>query len=183
MKALKLLIFLCLAIPVLAQDIPVDVNNISDQQLAQIMIRYNLQGLAPEEVEQVLKQKGVPADQIIVLNRRIASLDPLTGASQNAFKTRTKDEITVPRKKIEIVEPSEAVSSLRVFGSEIFENQNLSFEPNLTISTPRNYVIGVGDELIVDIYGLSESTKKLKVSTEGYIRFPNFIPIIFTHIC
>ena len=177
MKALKLLIFLCLAIPVLAQDIPVDVNNISDQQLAQIMIRYNLQGLAPEEVEQVLKQKGVPADQIIVLNRRIASLDPLTGASQNAFKTRTKDEITVPRKKIEMVEPSEAVSSLRVLGSEIFENQNLSFEPNLTISTPRNYVIGVGDELIVDIYGLSESTKKLKVSTEGYIRFPNLGPI------
>jgi protein involved in polysaccharide export with SLBB domain len=177
MKALKLLIFLCLAIPVLAQDIPVDINNISDQQLAQIMLRYNLQGLAPEEVEQVLKQKGVPADQIIVLNRRIASLDPLTGASQNAYKTRTKDEITVPRKKIEIVEPSEVVSSLRVFGSEIFENQNLSFEPNLTISTPRNYVIGVGDELIVDIYGLSESTKKLKVSTEGYIRFPNLGPI------
>ena len=177
MKALKLLIFLCLAIPVLAQDIPVDVNNISDQQLAQIMIRYNLQGLAPEEVEQVLKQKGVPADQIIVLNRRIASLDPLTGASQNAFKTRTKDEITVPRKKIEMVEPSEAIIGLRVFGSEIFENQNLSFEPNLTISTPRNYVIGVGDELIVDIYGLSESTKKLKVSTEGYIRFPNLGPI------
>jgi protein involved in polysaccharide export with SLBB domain len=177
MKALKLLIFLCLAIPVLAQDIPVDINNISDQQLAQIMLRYNLQGLAPEEVEQVLKQKGVPADQIIVLNRRIASLDPLTGASQNAYKTRTKDEITVPRKKIEMVEPSEAVSSLRVFGSEIFENQNLSFEPNLTISTPRNYVIGVGDELIVDIYGLSESTKKLKVSTEGYIRFPNLGPI------
>lgn len=177
MKALKLLIFLCLAIPVLAQDIPVDINNISDQQLAQIMLRYNLQGLAPEEVEQVLKQKGVPADQIIVLNRRIASLDPLTGASQNAYKTRTKDEITVPRKKIEMVEPSEVVSSLRVFGSEIFENQNLSFEPNLTISTPRNYVIGVGDELIVDIYGLSESTKKLKVSTEGYIRFPNLGPI------
>lgn len=177
MKALKLLVFLCLAIPVLAQDIPVDINNISDQQLAQIMLRYNLQGLAPEEVEQVLKQKGVPADQIIVLNRRIASLDPLTGASQNAYKTRTQDEITVPRKKIEIVGPSEAPVGLRIFGSEIFENQNLSFEPNLTISSPRNYVLGVADEVIVDIYGLSESTKKLKINTEGYIRFPNLGPI------
>lgn len=177
MKALKLLVFLCLAIPVLAQDIPVDINNISDQQLAQIMLRYNLQGLAPEEVEQVLKQKGVPADQIIVLNRRIASLDPLTGASQNAYKTRTQDEITVPRKKIEIVGPSSAPVGLRIFGSEIFENQNLSFEPNLTISSPRNYVLGVGDEVIVDIYGLSESTKKLKINTEGYIRFPNLGPI------
>jgi protein involved in polysaccharide export with SLBB domain len=177
MKALKLLVFLSLAIPVLAQDIPVDINNISDQQLAQIMLRYNLQGLAPEEVEQVLKQKGVPADQIIVLNRRIASLDPLTGASQNAYKTRTQDEITVPRKKIEIVGPSAAPGGLRIFGSEIFENQNLSFEPNLTISSPRNYVLGVGDEVIVDIYGLSESTKKLKINTEGYIRFPNLGPI------
>lgn len=177
MKALKLLVFLCLAIPVLAQDIPVDINNISDQQLAQIMLRYNLQGLAPEEVEQVLKQKGVPADQIIVLNRRIASLDPLTGASQNAYKTRTQDEITVPRKKIDIVGPSSAPVGLRIFGSEIFENQNLSFEPNLTISSPRNYVLGVGDEMIVDIYGLSESTKKLKINTEGYIRFPNLGPI------
>ncbi len=177
MKAFRILILLILAIPVFAQDIPVDINNISDQQLAQIMVRYQLQGLAPEEVEQVLKQKGVPADQIIVLNRRIASLDPLTGSSQNAYKTKTSEEFTVPRKKIEISGPSAAPSGLRVFGSEIFENQNLSFEPNLTISTPRNYSIGVGDELIVDIYGLSESTKKLKVSTEGYIRFPNLGPI------
>jgi protein involved in polysaccharide export with SLBB domain len=38
-------------------------------------------------------------------------------------------------------------------------------------------VLGVGDEVIVDIYGLSESTKKLKINTEGYIRFPNLGPI------
>ncbi len=177
MKAFRILILLILAIPALAQEIPVDINNISDQQLAQIMVRYQLQGKAPEEIEQIMKAKGLPADQIIILNRRIAEMDPLTATSINAYKTKTKDEITVPRKKIDIVGPAAAPAGLRVFGSEIFENQNLSFEPNLTISTPRNYVIGVGDELIVDIYGLSESTKKLKVSTEGYIRFPNLGPI------
>jgi protein involved in polysaccharide export with SLBB domain len=179
MKAFRILILLILAIPVFAQEIPVDINNISDQQLAQIMVRYQLQGRAPEEIEQIMKAKGLPADQIIILNRRIAEMDPLTATSINAYKTKTKDEITVPRKKIEIEGPSSVMPGpgLRVFGSEIFENQNLSFEPNLTISTPRNYSIGVGDELIVDIYGLSESTKKLKVSTEGYIRFPNLGPI------
>ena len=177
MKAFRILILLILAIPVFAQEIPVDINNISDQQLAQIMVRYQLQGRAPEEIEQIMKAKGLPADQIIILNRRIAEMDPLTATSINAYKTKTKDEITVPRKKIDIVAPSAAPAGLRVFGSEIFENQNLSFEPNLTISTPRNYVIGVGDELIVDIYGLSESTKKLKVNTEGFIRFPNLGPI------
>ena len=171
MKAFRILILWILAIPVLAQDIPVDINNISDQQLAQIMLKYKLQGLSPQEVEQLLKEKGVPGDQIIVLNRRIASLDPLSGKSENGYRSKTTEEITVPRKKIEVAGPSAAPATLRVFGSEIFENQNLSFEPNLTISTPRNYVIGVGDELIIDIYGLSESTKKLKVSTEGYIRF------------
>jgi len=177
MKAFRILILLILAIPVFAQEIPVDVNNFSDQQIAQLMVRYQLQGKTSDEISQVLKEKGVPADQIILLNRRIASLDPLTGVSQNAYKTKTRDEITVPRKRIQILGPSTAPTGLRVFGSEIFENQYLSFEPNLTISTPRNYVIGVGDELIVDIYGLSESTKKLKVSTEGFIRFPNLGPI------
>ncbi|MFM6994730.1 MAG: SLBB domain-containing protein [Sediminibacterium sp.] len=177
MKAFRILILWILAIPVFAQEIPVDVNNFSDQQIAQLMVRYQLQGKTPDEISQVLKEKGVPADQIILLNRRIASLDPLTGVSQNAYKTKTKDEITVPRKRIPVLGPSAAPTGLRVFGSEIFENQYLSFEPNLTISTPRNYVIGVGDEIIVDIFGLSESTKKLKVSTEGYIRFPNLGPI------
>ena len=177
MKAFRILILWILAIPVLAQDIPVDINNISDQQLAQIMLKYKLQGLSPQEVEQLLKEKGVPGDQIIVLNRRIASLDPLSGKSENGYRSKTTEEITVPRKKIEVAGPAAAPVVLRVFGSDIFENQNLSFEPNLTISTPRNYVIGVGDELIIDIYGLSESTKKLKVSTEGYIRFPNLGPI------
>lgn len=179
MKALRLLILLILAVPVFAQDIPVDINNISDQQLAQIMLKYKLHGLAPQEVEQLLKEKGVPGDQIIVLNRRIASLDPLSGKSEIGYRSKTSEEITVPRKSVVMYAPAgtPGTSSLRIFGSEIFENQNLSFEPNLSISTPRNYVLGVGDELIVDIYGLSESTKKLKVSTEGYIRFPNLGPI------
>ena len=58
MKAFRILILLILAIPVFAQDIPVDINNISDQQLAQIMLKYKLQGLSPQEVEQLLKEKG-----------------------------------------------------------------------------------------------------------------------------
>ena len=185
MKAFRILILLILAIPVFAQDIPVDVNNISDQQLAQIMVRYQLQGKAPEEIEQVMKLKGLPPEQILILNRRIAEMDPLTGASMNSYKSKTRDENSVPRKKIKIIPPysstdNQSVPSedkLSIFGMEIFDNQNLSFEPNLTISTPRNYVIGVGDELIIDIFGLSESTKKLKVTTEGYIRFPNLGPI------
>ncbi len=91
MKVLRLLIVLILAIPAFAQEIPVDINNISDQQLAQIMVRYQLQGKSPDEIEQIMKAKGLPPEQIIILNRRIAERDPLTATSINAYKTKTKD--------------------------------------------------------------------------------------------
>ena len=91
MKAFRILILLILAIPVFAQEIPVDVNNISDQQLAQIMVRYQLQGKAPEEIEQVMKLKGLQPEQILILNRRIAEMDPLTGDSMNSYKSKTRD--------------------------------------------------------------------------------------------
>jgi protein involved in polysaccharide export with SLBB domain len=60
-----------------------------------------------------------------------------------------------------------------VFGASIFDNEDLSFEPNLNIATPQGYIIGVGDQMVVDVYGLSDITKKLKVTAEGDIRFPN----------
>ena len=55
MKAFRILILFLLTLPAIAQDIPVDINNISDQQLAQIMLKYKLQGMSPQEVEQTLK--------------------------------------------------------------------------------------------------------------------------------
>ena len=186
MKVYRLILLLLLSWPVFAQDMPVDINNISDMQLAQIMVRYQLQGRGPDEIEQIMKLKGLPPEQILLLNRRIAEMDPLTGASMTTYKSKTKDDHSVPRKRIKLIPPYYSTESsvadtggvkLPIFGAEIFENQNLSFEPNLTISTPRNYVIGVGDELTIDIFGFSESTKKLRVTTEGFIRFPNLGPI------
>ncbi|MDE5783991.1 MAG: polysaccharide biosynthesis/export family protein, partial [Prevotella sp.] len=41
----------------------------------------------------------------------------------------------------------------RIFGHDIFNNENLSFEPNMNIATPRDYRLGPGDVVIVDIYG------------------------------
>lgn len=64
-----------------------------------------------------------------------------------------------------------------IFGSHLFKKQNLTFEPRLNIATPMNYLLGVYDELIIDISGLYEATYKLKVSPEGTIRIPNIGPI------
>jgi len=64
-----------------------------------------------------------------------------------------------------------------VFGSYLFSGQNLTFEPNLNIPTPSNYILGTLDELIIDISGQYEANYKIKVSPEGFIRIPNITPV------
>ncbi len=64
-----------------------------------------------------------------------------------------------------------------IFGRNIFRSKKLSFEPNTSMAIGSNYVVGPGDELIVDIYGASQSSAKYKVSPEGNITIPRIGPI------
>ena len=70
-----------------------------------------------------------------------------------------------------------APSGKRVFGRDIFNNKKLSFEPQMNIATPQNYVVGPGDQLIIDIYGASQQSLKLTVSPDGDVTVPEFGPI------
>lgn len=65
----------------------------------------------------------------------------------------------------------------RIFGHDIFNNENLSFEPNMNIATPRDYRLGPGDVVIVDIYGASQESQTLTVSPDGDINIDGFGPI------
>lgn len=64
-----------------------------------------------------------------------------------------------------------------MFGRDIFNNKNLSFEPVMNIATPQNYVLGPGDQLIIDIYGASQESMKLTVSPEGDVTIPDYGPV------
>lgn len=61
----------------------------------------------------------------------------------------------------------------RIFGYEVFSNPDLqrSYTPSPTMATPRNYIVGPGDQLIIRIYGYSETDFSQKVSPEGYVYF------------
>ena len=56
----------------------------------------------------------------------------------------------------------------KVFGRDIFNNKELSFEPNMNIATPQNYRLGPGDAVIIDIYGASQRTIESTVSPEDF---------------
>ena len=65
----------------------------------------------------------------------------------------------------------------KVFGRDIFNNKNLSFEPAMNIATPQNYRLGPGDAVIVDVYGASQKTFDTSVSPDGDIVVEGFGPI------
>lgn len=59
----------------------------------------------------------------------------------------------------------------KIFGEDLFKSNNrLTFEPNLRMATPKSYVIGPDDELLIDITGDNEANYQLKVNPEGTIR-------------
>lgn len=65
----------------------------------------------------------------------------------------------------------------QVFGRNIFNRTDLSFEPSMNIATPQNYVLGPGDAVIVDVYGASQKTFNTTVSPDGEITIEGFGPI------
>ncbi|MBO9153252.1 SLBB domain-containing protein [Chitinophaga sp. GCM10012297] len=65
----------------------------------------------------------------------------------------------------------------KIFGTELFSNKNLTFEPNLRMATPPNYRLAAGDELVIDVYGYSEVQHKVKVTPEGHVRIPYLGPV------
>lgn len=162
-----------------AQGLPVNIESLSDEQLIQLATKYNLMGLSESELEAKAKEAGLGSDQILLLKKRIALLDPSVAGGQLAYSNKTDSYVL--RNKVLTKGPSirskDSSAVLQVFGAEIFDNLDLSFEPNLSIATPSQYIIGVNDQLVIDVYGVSDVTKKLKVTTEGDIRFPNLGPI------
>ena len=64
-----------------------------------------------------------------------------------------------------------------VFGRDIFNKKALSFEPNMNIATPSNYVIGPGDKVFVDVYGASQRSEQLQVTPDGTIMVTGYGPV------
>lgn len=65
----------------------------------------------------------------------------------------------------------------RIFGRDIFNNKDLTFEPAMNIATPQNYRLGPGDAVYIDIYGASQKTIEATVSPDGEVTIEGFGPV------
>lgn len=66
-----------------------------------------------------------------------------------------------------------APGAKNVFGRNIFRNGNLTFSPSANLPTPVNYVLGPGDEVIIDIWGTNQATIRRTISPDGTINIPD----------
>lgn len=151
----------------------INIDQLSDQQLKQYMDQASLSGLSDAELEAQAKAKGLSAEQIQKLKVRASALNSASKGTNNDI---TESRAVTSAKKIGS-ETNANPDEIKVFGADLFSRENLTFEPNLQIPTPRNYLIGVGDQLNIDLFGFSDVNYILKVSPEGTIRIPNSGPL------
>lgn len=146
-------------------------SQISDAQLQQYLSQAKERGLTEDQVEAELLKRGLPESEMAELRTRIQQLS----AAQTDTQTNTSSSANVDTKrKLPVINPllnprQEDVKTSRVFGAELFANNSLNFEPDLKMATPKNYVIGPDDELLLNIYGLNLSQQTLKVSPDGTV--------------
>ena len=109
---------------------------------------------------------------------RNENLDPNDPVYQNQYGDLNQDRYNNNQNRPrENNQPPLSETQKRIFGAPIFQNAYLDFAPNLRLATPKNYILGPDDELIVDIYGNSVDNFRLKVSPEGTVKMLNLAPV------
>lgn len=161
-------LFLVLSVSVFAQ-LPSDLSNIksseiADEQLLQFIQKAQLSGMSESDIMAQFKQRGLPDTESQDLSKRVNNL--LENAAVNKPSTVLSSKETGASA---LVLQNKTVEPSNVFGVDLFASSNPLFVSNLNIATPANYMVGPGDELILEIFGNNISSQKLMVSREGFI--------------
>ena len=161
----------------------VNVNNLSDQQIQQIVNEVNARGLTIDQAAQMAQMQGATPIQIEQLKRRIQELNFSKGksiANPAAQSVQTKTSTREAFSEKAVVNASPEVK--RIFGFQLFNSENLTFEPPVNIPTPQNYVLGIDDELTISIWGASQQTYQLRIENNGAINIPDVGPVYVSGI-
>ncbi len=172
----------------------VNAQSMTDDQVLKEAVSAKKQGLSETDIASRLLKKGATMAQIQKLRRQYASqitkqgldsnVDNAISNVQDRMRTNreSNDNDIVTREGDEApqyvapVEP-ETTTGKKVFGRDIFNNKALTFEPQMNIATPQNYVVGPGDQIIIDVYGDTQKSEQLQVSPDGDVVVPDYGPI------
>ncbi|RZA00283.1 MAG: capsule biosynthesis protein [Sphingobacteriaceae bacterium] len=172
-----LLIFLAYK-PVKAQGLgtditAVEVSSLTDAQIRSLAAQQKAANISDSELIHGLMQKGMDADQARLLQVR---LNEVRGTNENSGDTTSSNSNSRRslNYKIDTLNNPGQGNNIgpKIFGADLFRNNNSSFEPNLKLATPVNYVLGPEDQLNIAVYGASSVNWKLDISPDGNINIP-----------
>jgi protein involved in polysaccharide export with SLBB domain len=159
---------------VLAQDLlkgqnlsTLKVDYLSDADLAKLRSQLQSNNMTIDQAEPMALAKGMSAAEFAKLKARLGGGTTATKAKQTS-EGLSNEEYNRKQEPILNKKVKDTLNSL-VFGSELFDNPTLNFEPNLKLATPVNYVLGPGDELQISVYGIQEFSDAVPVTVEGKV--------------
>lgn len=161
------------------------VDNLSDAQIEQLIKKAEASGLSPNQLETLARERGMPASEAAKLRERINSLKSSLGTNSNSkdagggLRTFQGEQGEDMFDSIRRADPYYDLTPTqkKIFGFKLFHNRELDFSPSLNMPTPQSYVIGAGDQLLIDIYGASQQSYDLTVTPEGRVFVPNVGPV------
>lgn len=166
------------------------VDNLSDAQIEQLIKRAEASGMNEQQLEAMAIERGMPSVEVAKLRQRINALrggSKLKGQSDSNLASKP-GSLRLMESQIQEIDPFDSLrksdpyydltpTQKKIFGYKLFHNRNLDFNPSLNLPTPQNYLIGAGDQLLIDVYGASQQSFDLTVTPEGRIFIPNLGPI------
>ena len=156
----------------------VNVNNLNDSQIQRIMQEIQTRGLTQDQAIAMAKAQGATQTQIDQLVTRIQQqqMNPSDTLSNNKTLEPTsnfnKKAYTSPKARIFVSEKTK-----KIFGYQLFNSQNLSFEPAVNIPIPQNYILGISDQVSINVWGASQTKYQLTIDKNGAITIPDVGPI------
>ena len=157
-------------------------QRMSDQQVLNYVKEGIREGKEQKQLASELARRGVTREQAERVKKlyeaqthtNVSTMQG-TDIGEARLRAETADETS------EILDDQPRVEDLAkeetVFGRNIFRTRNLTFEPNSNMATPPNYKLGPGDEVIIDIWGASQSTIRQAISPEGTINLLELGPV------
>ena len=176
MKKILILMFIALC------SVQANAQAMSDKAVIEYVKSGVNQGKSQKQLYQELLLKGVTKDQMLRIKEEYERQQAKTNevrAEQKADTQRVNPEKRDDSEKAQNNNMREAapVGNIKVFGRDIFNNSNLTFEPSLNIATPVDYRLGPGDQLVIEVWGASQANITQKVTPDGYITIPDVGPI------
>lgn len=160
-------------------------SQMSDQQVLEYVQNGMKSGKSQRIIVSELTRKGVTREQAERVkklyeqqkqNERDAQQTTLTGQPENRLRHQIQQMETFTFETDSLIQDNIPIKK-QVFGRNIFNNKNLTFEPSENLATPPNYRLGPGDEVIIDIWGASQNTIREQISPDGTINIQGLGPV------